>query len=158
VARGPIVIGYDGSPASDRAVEEASTVLAARRALVVAVWEPNRAFEPIDTLIPLAPVDIRTAMEVDQAMYKQAQRIAEQGATRAREAGLDAEGLAVADEATVARTLLRLAEERDAPAIVVGAHGHRAVRELLLGSTTQEIVRHSRCPVLVVRGDGSLSR
>jgi nucleotide-binding universal stress UspA family protein len=69
-----------------------------------------------------------------------------------REAGFEAEGLAVHDEITVGRTLVRLAAERDAPAVVVGSHGHRAVRELVMGSTTQEVVRHAPCPALVVRG------
>jgi nucleotide-binding universal stress UspA family protein len=151
VASGPIVLGYDGSPASERAVREAAAVLATRRALVVVVWEPGKAFDLVDPLIPPAPVDVRTAMEVDQALYEEAQRMAEQGATRARDLGLEAEGLAVADEATVGDTLVRLATERDATAVVVGSHGHRAVRALLLGSTTQEVVRHATCPVLVVR-------
>jgi nucleotide-binding universal stress UspA family protein len=57
----------------------------------------------------------------------------------------------VADEITPAATLLRLAGERDAAAIVVGRHGHRAVAEALIGSTTRELIRHAPCPVLVVR-------
>jgi nucleotide-binding universal stress UspA family protein len=34
--------------------------------------------------------------------------------------------------------------------IVVGSHGRGLVRELLLGSATQAIVRKARCPVVVV--------
>jgi nucleotide-binding universal stress UspA family protein len=35
--------------------------------------------------------------------------------------------------------------------IVVGSHGHGRLRRLLRGSLTDEIVRHARCPVLVVK-------
>lgn len=34
--------------------------------------------------------------------------------------------------------------------IVLGSHGHGAVYDLLMGSTTQGVLRKSRCPVLVV--------
>lgn len=152
MASGPVVVGYDGSPASERALQAASTVLAARRALVVVVWEPERIYEPLDPMYSLAAVDVRVAVELDKAMYEHSRRLAEQGATRLREAGFEAEGLAVHDVITVGMTLVRLAEERDAPAVVVGSHGHRALREIVMGSTTQEVVRRAPCPALVVRG------
>jgi len=44
-------------------------------------------------------------------MYERAQCLAQQGAIRARQAGMEAEGLVVADERTPAATLVRLARE-----------------------------------------------
>jgi nucleotide-binding universal stress UspA family protein len=79
--------------------------------------------------------------------------MAEQAAADARARGRTADGLVVADEMTPADTLLRLAAERDAAVIVVGRHGHRAVAEALMGSTTRELIRRAPCPVLVVRHD-----
>ena len=43
------------------------------------------------------------------------------------------------------------AREHDANAIVVGAHGHRALSELLLGSTSHSVLQRAECPVVVVR-------
>ncbi|MBA3819688.1 MAG: universal stress protein, partial [Deltaproteobacteria bacterium] len=37
--------------------------------------------------------------------------------------------------------------------IAVGAHGHRGVRRLLLGSVAENTIRHSPCSVLVVHGE-----
>jgi nucleotide-binding universal stress UspA family protein len=153
---GPVVIGFDGSDAAQRALREAGGLLAPREAIVAVVWEPGRAFQlltlPTMTLVaPPTDVDIRTAMEVDKMMYESAQRLAEQGATLARDAGFDARGLAVADDITVADTLVRVAAESDAAALVVGAHSHGALSEVLLGSTSRDVVRRTRCPVLVVR-------
>lgn len=152
-----IVIGFDGTSASERAIREAARLLGPRRALVVVVWEAGRAFE-LATLqgagmqIPPAALDVRVASEVDNAMYEQAQQTAQKGAALARESGFDAEGLAVADEITVAETLVRVAQEHHAPAIVVGAHGQGRLSELFLGSTARAVVKHAHCPVVVVRG------
>jgi nucleotide-binding universal stress UspA family protein len=49
------------------------------------------------------------------------------------------------------REILDLAENSAADLIVLGTHGHSAVHRFLLGSTTERIVRHARCPVLIVR-------
>jgi nucleotide-binding universal stress UspA family protein len=148
---GPVIIGYDGSPAAIQALKEAAALLAPRRAFVVVVWEPGVAYELMGPSIPPAPIDVRAVLEVDEAMYERAQQLAEHGAELARKADLDAEGLAVADEITVAATLVRLAQERHGSALVVGAHGHAGVGEFLLGSTSREVLRHAPCPVVVVR-------
>jgi nucleotide-binding universal stress UspA family protein len=102
-------------------------------------------------MIPPAPIDVRTALEIDEALRDRAQKLAAQGATVARKYGLRAEGLAVADDVTVAATLVRLAEERGAVAIVVGSHGHGAIRELL-GGTSRSVVHDAPCPVVMTRG------
>jgi nucleotide-binding universal stress UspA family protein len=151
-----VVIGYDGSPAAERALAEAAALLGPRPALVVVVWEAGRAFEAAEwaalTLDTPAPtVDLRTAIELDQAAYASAERTAHQGAGLGRSLGLPAEALVVADDVTIADTLIRVAGERDAPALVVGAHGHGAVKEVLLGSTSRDVVRHAPCPAVVVR-------
>lgn len=156
MSTGPVVIGFDGSPASVRAVREAGPLLAPRQALVVVVWEAGRAFDvvyrPTGILeIPPASLDIRTALKFDEARYEAAQELAQQGCALAKEAGLDAEGLVVADDVTVADTLIRVTEERNAPALVVGSHGHSGLRELLLGSTSRAVLQHAPCPVIVVR-------
>jgi nucleotide-binding universal stress UspA family protein len=150
VVSGPAVIGYDGSPSARRAVEEA-TILATTKVLVVTVWEPGLAFELMPPSIEPVPSDLSTALELDEVMYERAQKVAAEGVALARDAGLDAQEMAVADELTVADTLVRLAREYDAPAIVVGTHGHGGLRALL-GSTSQDLIKHAPCAVVVVRG------
>jgi nucleotide-binding universal stress UspA family protein len=149
---GPVIIGYDGSPAADRAIDHLADLLGSRFVMVVVVWEPGMAFDLLLPGFEPAPIDIRTAIELDEKIYEAARRMAEQGASRARQRGLQADALAVADELTVPATLIRLAVERAAPALAVGSHGHRGIRELLLGSTTRELLRRAPCPVIVVRG------
>jgi nucleotide-binding universal stress UspA family protein len=49
------------------------------------------------------------------------------------------------------REILRVAEEREANLIVLGAHGRGIVERMFVGSTAQHIVRQAVCPVLTVR-------
>jgi nucleotide-binding universal stress UspA family protein len=152
---GPVIVGFDGTPAAVAAVEEAGALLASRHALVVVVWEAGRNFE-LATLPdrglegpPAATIDIRAAFEAEEAAFEAAQRLAEHGAVLAREAGLQADGLAVADDATVPDTLIRLAREHDAQAVAVGLHLHHGLSRLVHGSTLDGLLRGAPCPVLV---------
>jgi nucleotide-binding universal stress UspA family protein len=67
--------------------------------------------------------------------------------------GLSAGSLVVADDVSIADTLVRVAREQDAAALVIGAHRHGALSEVLLGSTSRDVVRHAPCPAVVVRED-----
>jgi nucleotide-binding universal stress UspA family protein len=152
------VIGYDGSSAAQHAVREAGTLFPGRAALVLSVYKRGAGFElvelPTATVgVPAAPVDIRAAMEIEEAVRERAQRVAQQGADVARRAGLEADGLAIADELPVPvwETIVRTAADNDALAIVVGAHNRGRLAEALLGSTSRDVVRHATRPVVVVR-------
>ena len=146
-----VIIGYDGSPTADHALRSVAPLLAPRPALVVVVWEAGAAYETLEgPSYPAAPLDTRTAMATDQAMYDGARALAERGATLAAELGFAAETLVVADDVSVAQTLVRLAKEREAGAIVVGAHGHRRLQDLFVGSTSRQVLEHAACPVIVV--------
>jgi nucleotide-binding universal stress UspA family protein len=52
-----------------------------------------------------------------------------------------------------ATVITHAAEKNGHDLIAVGAHGHRGVRRLLLGSVAESTIRHSPCSVLVVHGD-----
>jgi nucleotide-binding universal stress UspA family protein len=145
-----VIVGYDGSPASECALAEAAKVLAPHRALVVVVWEAGVPFELVAMpTLPPAPIDIRAALDLDEKLFDAARQLAEHGAALARKAGFEAQGLAVADDVTTAATLVRVARERNAPAVVVGARGHTRLTERLMGTTAQEVVSRAPCPVLV---------
>jgi nucleotide-binding universal stress UspA family protein len=47
--------------------------------------------------------------------------------------------------------ILRVAVERHADLIVLGVHGRQAIDMALFGSTTNQVVRRARCPVLTLR-------
>jgi len=154
VRSGPVLIGYDGTAAAERALRETAELLGGRQAVVVVVWKAALAFELVELPaasigLPPAPIDVRTALEVDRSLLESASRGAERAAELARELGLDAEPLVVADdpETPVDETLVRVARERDAQVVAVGAHKHGPI----LGSISRGVVRNASCPALVVR-------
>ena len=48
--------------------------------------------------------------------------------------------------------IVALAEELGAGLIVMGGHGLGGMKRALIGSVSDSVVRHARCPVLVARG------
>jgi nucleotide-binding universal stress UspA family protein len=154
----PILIAYDGSPSADHAIREGGRLLPGRRALVLVVYKQGTGFElaelpAVSIGAPPAPLDIRAALEVDQELAERSQMMAQHGAEMAREAGFEAEALAVADDVdtAVAETIVTVAREQSADAIVVGAHGHSRLSEAVLGSTSRDVIRRAPCPVLIAR-------
>ena len=67
---------------------------------------------------------------------------------------LRAAGVQVVEPALVmghtADEIIRIAGEDQAVAIVVGSHGHGGLHHLLVGGATQDLLRHSPIPVVVV--------
>ena len=151
-----LVIAYDGSEVAKAAVRYAAELFPGRRAVLVTVWEPGLAMLPMGPPDELGttpiPTDPETVGAIDRAQREHATRVADEGAELARALGLAAEAHAVADERDVADTLLDLARERGAAAVVVGSHGISGLRTRLLGGVSRKLIRHSELPVLVTRG------
>lgn len=60
---------------------------------------------------------------------------------------------AVVRDVAPAPAILDYAEDHDIDLIVMGTHGRRGMRRLILGSVAEEVVRYAECPVLTVRGE-----
>ncbi|MEW6302423.1 MAG: universal stress protein [Verrucomicrobiota bacterium] len=49
------------------------------------------------------------------------------------------------------KVITEVADEQHADVIIVATHGHSGLKHLLLGGVTEKVVRHAKCPVVVVR-------
>ena len=153
------MIAYDGSDVAKAAVRHAAELFPGRRAVLVTVWEPGLAMlstgppDPLGTI--QIPPDPETVGAVDHAEHDNAERVAGEGAELARSLGLAAEAHAVADEVDVADTVLDVARERGAAAVVVGSHGISGLRTHLVGGVSRKLIRHSELPVVITRDDAS---
>jgi nucleotide-binding universal stress UspA family protein len=152
----PVIVAFDGSAEALEAVRAAGALFPDRLVVVVTVWEPALAMETMPptgglgepAYIPPSPEQVAL---VDDAQRERAQATAAAGARIASEAGATTEAVSVPDAADVADTLVGVAEERDAVALVVGSRGLGRVKSALLGSTTRRLLHATRRPVLVVR-------
>src|SRR5579875_2363748 len=68
----------------------------------------------------------------------------------ARQGGVESVDTAVVN-VSPGPTLVATADERWVDLIVAGSHGRNLVERLVLGSTSEYLVTHAHCPVLVVR-------
>jgi nucleotide-binding universal stress UspA family protein len=147
---GLVVIGYDGSGDAQRAIDVAASVLGADSALVINVWQGSlaaaTAAAPLG--VPVAP----TPEDDDARLERAGREIADEGAARARDAGLAAESdVRRGDSAgEIGTALLDAALERDADLVVVGRRGISRIQAVVLGSVSDAAVRDGRRPVLVV--------
>lgn len=139
------------------AVRAAATLFTGRRLLVVSVWEPGLAMIPLGspdaTGLTLPPPSPEQLVAIDERQSSHAEATARAGAELARGLGADAEPLAVEDERDVARTLLALAAQHDADAVVVGSRGLGGLKSRVLGSTSKALLHDAHRPVLVVRAE-----
>jgi nucleotide-binding universal stress UspA family protein len=149
---GPVLIAYDGSVPARRAVGEAAKLLGSHRVIVVTIWEEGLAYAtaavPDITMAPA--IDPVTELEIERDLRGRADTVSREGAELARSLGLDAEPIAVAEAGNVAHTILSLAAEHQAAAIVVGSRGLSGLRARLEGSTSKGVLKDAACPVIVV--------
>ena len=153
----PVLLAYDGSEIAKAAVRRAAELFSGRPAVVVTVWEPGLAALAMgapDTFdAGLIPPDPETVAVVDEREREHAARVAGEGAELARSLGVAAEPYSVPDQSDVAGTLIRIAHERGAAAVVTGSHGISGLRTRVLGSVSRKLIEHCDLPVLVIRGD-----
>jgi nucleotide-binding universal stress UspA family protein len=155
-----LVIAYDGSDVAQAATREAAGLFPGQPAIVATVWEPGLAVLPMTSSYDVGggiamPPDPRTVEALDRSQREHAADVAREGAELASSLGLAAEPHSLADHLDVAETLIDLARERNAAAIVVGSHGIAGLRSHLLGSVARKLIEHSDLPVVVVRGKRS---
>ncbi|EHR61913.1 universal stress protein [Saccharomonospora cyanea] len=137
----PIVVGVDGSELSVRAVGHAFAEASSRGVDLIAVhtWS--------DTTTTL--LEERRMFENWEPIHDyEAQVLAE------RLAGWQEEYPDVRVERKVVKDRPRhelLEHSRSAQLVVVGSRGRGGFRGMLLGSTSQALIHHASCPVMVVR-------
>lgn len=134
-----ILIPTDFSDLSQRAVEYAKAI--ARRfhsQLLLA-----HAYQPIN---PIAPAE---SVWVDQAQIQQELvKELEKAGAALRAEGFQAEALSLVGETR--NEILSTAGQRKVDLIVMGTHGMKGFDRLMLGSESEDVLRHAPCPVLVI--------
>jgi nucleotide-binding universal stress UspA family protein len=107
-------------------------------------------------LVLLYVVEDRMPPVLDSATWSSAMRehseVAERNLAAYAErhlAGVDHDAVVVAGRSH--EVIVEQAAERGADLIVMATHGYGLLGQAVLGSTTERVLRHAPCPVLVVR-------
>jgi nucleotide-binding universal stress UspA family protein len=142
-ARGSIVVGHDGSPGADQALGEALDLARALGVAVVVVRAWSLATAP-------RPAGAEFGYVSGIGEYAGAVRLALTSQTDAcLHAFPDVPVELRVVHAGPAKSLVEISH--DARMLVVGARGLGGLAGMLLGSVSDQCVRHAACPVLVVK-------
>ena len=142
----PILLAYDGSPGSLRAVDTAGALFPGRKAIVLHVWSPIAVIAAAygGGMVSLPAYD-------DAELQGAALKVAATGARAAAAAGLDAKAeVAEVTYEGIAHAILAAAERHEASLIVLGARGLSTFKSLLLGSVSHGVAQHAHRAVLIV--------
>ncbi len=151
--RKAIVVGVDGSDASQAALHWAVAESRLRDVPLVAVYAWS--------FIPPQPIGDPGMLAVPAGDLT-GQLTAE--STVAGEVLRDAVATAFPDESAIEieQKLVEgdagdalVAESRSAELVVVGSHGRSGLKAALLGSVSRHVVSHAACPVVVVKAAGN---
>jgi nucleotide-binding universal stress UspA family protein len=146
----PILLCYDGSESSARAIAAASELSIRGRALVCHTWAGMSQLVFRGAMGP-GPAPLSKAVEeIDELDAQAAERRAMEGAELARTADFDALPLPVKEDGKTWRAIVETAADQRARLIVIGAHGCSGMSRALLGSVSNSVLTHSGSPVLVV--------
>jgi nucleotide-binding universal stress UspA family protein len=133
-----VVVGYDGSRASDRAVRRAAEVLGDDGRVVLVTGSPALMSQGV-TPEPL--LDAPSPDERDEILSR--------GRDLLRQLGIEAH--AVSSDENPATAIADTATAEAADLIIVGATGTGYVARAILGGTATGILRLAPCDVLVVQ-------
>lgn len=142
---GPIVVGHDGSPFADSALTWALE-LATRTGNTVQVvrgWSIRSAPRPDTWERGYVPPESDFAAAVTDQLRSDVESVVSAYPQVSVEY--------VATHGPAANGLLDLSA--GASLVVVGPRGLGGFKGLVLGSVSEQVVRHAKCPVVVVRGD-----
>jgi nucleotide-binding universal stress UspA family protein len=145
-AAGPVLLGVDGSPAGEDAIDFAFAEAAMRGTGIVAL----HAWTPWNTPVPPPQDPTMPYARAPGELARTEERMAAEAI-----AGRCERYPGVTVEVKVVRGGTREAlieESRTARLLVVGARGRGGFTGLLLGSVSQALLHHAHCPVAVVRG------
>jgi len=141
-----ILVPVDGSPTSDRALQEALRLARQQSAQLelVHVVEDNRLLDS-DSYINYA--------ELQETIRSSGNKILAHAQMVVQLAGMAADiKLLEANGERIANVIIAEAKRWPADLIVIGTHGRSGFSRLLFGSVAEGVVRIAQTPVLLIRG------
>jgi nucleotide-binding universal stress UspA family protein len=141
-----ILVAIDGSETSSIALQEAVKLAKDHESQI-------RLLHVVDLIMAYSTVEAPYIFEYRKAMEEEGRMVLAECATLLRSAGIETESKCVV---TFTKHVYDMIEEEatqwPADLVVIGTHGRRGIRRLLLGSVAEGLTRISSKPILLVRG------
>ena len=141
-----ILVAVDGSDTSNLALKEAIQLAKDQHSIL-------RLFHVVDLTSAHSHVAAPKIVEYQNALQAEGQKVIDDCSEAARAAGVEVDSKRIA---TLGQHIYDLIEDEverwPADLIVIGTHGRRGIRRLLLGSVAEGLARVSSKPLLLIRG------
>jgi len=146
---GQILVAIDESATSDLALQEAISLAKDLKAAlrILHVLDVSPAYLTVDSPYPF--------MEYQKAIQEAGEKLLANRVSKARHAGVKVDSKLIAIEMYGERIYDVIEEQSKqwpADLIVIGTHGRRGARHLMLGSVAEGLIRVATKPVLLIRG------
>jgi nucleotide-binding universal stress UspA family protein len=144
-----IMVAVDGSASSKQALAEAVKVALASDAHVSVVYVVDKSvlFTYAGRFDPHALVE--EMRDDGRKVLREAEQILARAGAKGEAELVETESIGE----DIAERMQRYVKEGAVDLAVVGTHGRRGIRRVLLGSVAERFVRGSKCPVLLIRSD-----
>jgi nucleotide-binding universal stress UspA family protein len=146
---GPILFCFDGSNGSLHALRDGGRLLEHRPAVVLTVWETTTT--ELTKSGAIAYSFLPDENEFDAQAETEAHEAAGRGARVAAGRGWDVSARVENAPLSVWQTIIDVAEEIDACAIVCGARALNGLKRAVLGSVSEAVLHHARRPIPITR-------
>ena len=137
-----ILVGIDGSEPAKKTLEYASNLAIKNDSILYIIHVIDefdgsmRAWEQRDSYVK----------ELRSYSYK----LLKENESKAEELGVT-KIFIIGEEGDAAEKILLVAKNKEVDTIVIGSRGLSTAKEFLLGSVSQKITHHAKCPVIIVR-------
>ena len=144
-----ILVAIDGSNTSDLALREAVRLAKDQHAMLrlVHIVDITPAYTTVEEPYPFA--------EYQRILQEEGEKLLANRAATVRETGVESDSKLIIIQVFGERIYDAIEEQSKqwpADLIVVGTHGRRGVRHLILGSVAEGVIRVATKPVLLIRG------
>jgi len=145
-----ILVPVDGSPTSNAGLREAIDLARGQDASLQLVHVIDYHYLVMTGLEAGAYIE-----DLMESLTQSGRRILKRAETLAEKSGLKVSTVLLESPAgPAADAIVRQAKKWQADLIVIGTHGRRGVRRMLMGSDAEQVVRNSPVPVMLVRSAG----
>ncbi len=138
-----ILLTTDFSPASEEAVGKAGELARATGARLTVLHVHRHAPAAPEAVIPAEKYV--TSADLDAEVRQNLEDL-----RRTMLQGVESVSAVSVENVSAPLAICDYAEKHGVDLIVIGTHGRTGVPRLLIGSVAEKVVRHSKCPVMVV--------
>jgi nucleotide-binding universal stress UspA family protein len=135
-----ILVPYDGSEFSRRALEKAARLAKENKSELTLIYVIPRYEEMIEFM---------KTEHIEEKLFSEARRITGEAEKITQPLGISF--ASVIEEGHPEKRIIETATRLGADLIVIGTYGWKGLNKAIMGSTTERVILQAPCPVLIVR-------